>query len=60
MLNIRNFTADPYPKNPAPAQLVMPDFSKAPGGFGAGATGSDIKMYFVVLEEYNTCVNWVL
>jgi hypothetical protein len=45
-------TANPYPTNLPPANLVMPDFSKSPGGFGVGATASNKKIYLAVLEEY--------
>lgn len=31
----------------------MPDFSKSPGGFGAGAAGVDAPFYLVVIEEYS-------
>jgi len=46
--------ANPYPTNPAPSQLWMPDFSKNPGGWGAGSTISGGKFYLTVLEEYGT------
>ena len=45
-------TANPYPANLPPANLVMPDFSKSPGGFGAGVAASNKKIYLAVLEEY--------
>lgn len=47
-------TAVPYAKNPAPAQLTMPDFATSPGGFAAGATGSNVNMQLVVIEEWGT------
>ncbi|KAJ6605646.1 hypothetical protein B0H10DRAFT_1922686 [Mycena sp. CBHHK59/15] len=43
---------NPSPKNPAPAQLIMPDFSKNPGGWGAGASDSNGQFALVVMEEY--------
>ncbi|EIW59691.1 uncharacterized protein TRAVEDRAFT_121678 [Trametes versicolor FP-101664 SS1] len=50
-----NYPAVPYPKNPAPAQLTMPDFSKAPGGFGSPQTASDKTVQLAVLEEWAGC-----
>ncbi|THV03896.1 hypothetical protein K435DRAFT_791468 [Dendrothele bispora CBS 962.96] len=47
-----NFPGNPNPSNPPPAQLIMPDFSKNPGGFGTGAVDSDGKFQIAVLEEY--------
>ncbi|KAK7469345.1 hypothetical protein VKT23_003825 [Stygiomarasmius scandens] len=47
-----NFPGNPNPSNPPPAQLVMPDFSKNPGGFGTGKVDSDGKFVLAVLEEY--------
>lgn len=44
--------AVPYAKNPAPAQLTMPDFSKSPGGFGAGQSASNVNFTLLVVEEY--------
>lgn len=53
------FIANPNPANPPPAQLVMPDFSISPGGFGVGATAQDATFYFAVMEEWATCaVRW--
>lgn len=46
--------AVPYAKNPPPAQFTMPDFSKAPGGFAAGASASDLPVQLVVVEEWGT------
>jgi len=50
-----NYPTDPVPSHPLPSSFVMPDFSIAPGGFGTGATGSNVTMYLIVLEEYSTC-----
>ncbi|KAF9013546.1 hypothetical protein BDQ17DRAFT_1419694 [Cyathus striatus] len=47
-----NYPGNPSPKNLAPSQLVMPDFSKLGGGFGVGKTTSNATFHFVVLEEY--------
>ncbi|KIP05179.1 hypothetical protein PHLGIDRAFT_108593 [Phlebiopsis gigantea 11061_1 CR5-6] len=47
-----NYPAVPYPTNPPPSQLTMPDFSKAPGGFAAGAEASNLPVKFVVVEEW--------
>jgi hypothetical protein len=44
-----------YPINPAPPTLVMPNFSQRPGGFAAGATGSNVLVYLAVLEEWAQC-----
>jgi hypothetical protein len=33
----------------------MPDFSQRPGGFAAGATGSNVPVYLTVLEEWAVC-----
>ncbi|KAG7088325.1 hypothetical protein E1B28_012334 [Marasmius oreades] len=49
-----NYPGNPSPSNLPPAQLVMPDFSKNPGGFGAGASASNQTVYLAVLEEYAT------
>ncbi|OJT13825.1 hypothetical protein TRAPUB_9595 [Trametes pubescens] len=53
--NGSDVAAVPYPKNPAPAQLTMPDFSKAPGGFGSAQTASDQTVQLAVLEEWSGC-----
>ncbi|KAJ7134724.1 hypothetical protein C8R44DRAFT_610519 [Mycena epipterygia] len=47
-----NYPGNPNPSNPPPAQLVMPDFSKNPGGFGAGASATNATFYLAVFEEY--------
>ncbi|KAJ3799065.1 hypothetical protein GGU11DRAFT_743742 [Lentinula aff. detonsa] len=47
-------TGNPNPSNPAPAQLIMPDFALSPGGWGVGETMSNGTFYLVVLEEYVT------
>ncbi|KAJ7134726.1 hypothetical protein C8R44DRAFT_829132 [Mycena epipterygia] len=49
-----NFPGNPSPKNPPPAQLIMPDFSANPGGWGTGASDSNGSFALVVLEEYAT------
>ncbi|KAF9267336.1 hypothetical protein L218DRAFT_894502 [Marasmius fiardii PR-910] len=49
-----NYPGNPSPSNLPPAQLTMPDFSKNPGGFGAGASTSNQTVYLAVLEEYAT------
>lgn len=51
-----NYPGNPNPPNPPPAQLVMPDFSKNPGGFGVGAPDSNATVYLAVLEEFATGV----
>ncbi|KAI0352669.1 hypothetical protein OH77DRAFT_1362943, partial [Trametes cingulata] len=50
-----NYPAVPYPKNPPPPQLTMPDFSKSPGGFGGARTASDQTVQLAVLEEWAGC-----
>ncbi|CAG7848657.1 SubName: Full=Uncharacterized protein {ECO:0000313/EMBL:CCA70606.1} [Serendipita indica DSM 11827] len=45
----------PNPNPPVPSSLTMPDFSMAPGGFGTGATASNLPLYLHVIEEWNTC-----
>lgn len=45
----------PNPNPPVPDHLVMPDFSQRPGGFGTGATASDLSVWIYVIEEWNTC-----
>lgn len=47
-------TGNQFPPNPAPSQLTMPDFSN-PSGLGTGASLSDVPLYLVVLEEWNSC-----
>ncbi|CAL1712867.1 unnamed protein product [Somion occarium] len=47
-----NYPAIPYAQHPAPAQFIMPDFSKPQGGFGGGKAVSDYKFQFVVFEEW--------
>ncbi|EPQ54454.1 hypothetical protein GLOTRDRAFT_139041 [Gloeophyllum trabeum ATCC 11539] len=49
-----NYPAVPYPTNPPPSQLVMPNLAQSPGGFGAGATAVDATFYLVVLEEWDS------
>ncbi|EGN98287.1 hypothetical protein SERLA73DRAFT_109679 [Serpula lacrymans var. lacrymans S7.3] len=48
------FSEENYPgtNNPVPAQLVMPDLAISPGGFGAGANGTNAIFYIVVIEEW--------
>ncbi|EIN12882.1 hypothetical protein PUNSTDRAFT_60385 [Punctularia strigosozonata HHB-11173 SS5] len=50
-----SYPTNPWPVNPPPAQLVMPNFSISPGGFGTGKTASDVPMYLAVVEEYLEC-----
>jgi hypothetical protein len=47
------------PTNLPPAQLVMPDFSKNPGGFGVGASATNATYYLAVFEEYSTSTSSV-
>lgn len=47
-----NYPAVPYPTNPPPPQLTMPDFSQSPGGFAAGAEASNLTVQLTVIEEY--------
>ncbi|KAJ7147061.1 hypothetical protein C8R43DRAFT_538853 [Mycena crocata] len=49
-----NFPGNPNPPNTAPAKLVMPDFSKNPGGWGTGASDNNAEFALVVMEEYAT------
>ncbi|KAH7912536.1 hypothetical protein BJ138DRAFT_776434 [Hygrophoropsis aurantiaca] len=49
-----NYPGNPNPQNPAPPQLTMPDLADSLGGFGAGAYGSNIKLYLVVIEEWGS------
>ncbi|KAI0087821.1 hypothetical protein BDY19DRAFT_892506 [Irpex rosettiformis] len=43
----------PYPKNPAPPRLIMPDFSKnAPAGWSAGEFAHDLPLQLFVIEEW--------
>ncbi|KAK7056905.1 hypothetical protein VNI00_002623 [Paramarasmius palmivorus] len=49
-----NYPGNPYPPNLPPAQLIMPDFSKNPGGFGGGASCENQTVWLAVLEEYAT------
>lgn len=44
----------PNPPNPPPPQLTMPDFSVSPGGFATGATGSNVPVQLVVIEEWGS------
>lgn len=47
------YTAVPYPKDPAPAQLTMPDFSKnALAGWSAGESAHDLQLQLLVIEEW--------
>ncbi|OSD07417.1 hypothetical protein PYCCODRAFT_1430664 [Trametes coccinea BRFM310] len=50
-----NYPAVPYPKNPAPAQLTMPDFSKAPAGWAGAQSASNKTVQLAVLEEWAGC-----
>jgi len=47
-----NYPAVPYVTHPAPAQLTMPDFSQAQGGWGSGQSASNVNLTLVVIEEY--------
>ncbi|THH28710.1 hypothetical protein EUX98_g5493 [Antrodiella citrinella] len=47
-----NYPAVPYTTAPAPAELTMPDFSKAPGGWGSGKSVSNYNASLVVIEEW--------
>ncbi|GJE91616.1 hypothetical protein PsYK624_077660 [Phanerochaete sordida] len=47
-----NYPAVPYPKNPLPSVLTMPDFSVAPGGFGSGEHASNLPLQLTVIEEF--------
>jgi len=47
-----NYPGNPNPTNPPPPQLVMPDFSLLPGGFGIGTNPSAVPVYLAVMEEY--------
>jgi hypothetical protein len=49
--DLANYPAVPYARHPAPAYLVMPDFSKL-GGMGAGESISNAIFYLAVFEEY--------
>ncbi|KAJ7505243.1 hypothetical protein B0H11DRAFT_1977675 [Mycena galericulata] len=48
-----NYPGNPNPPNTPPAQLVMPNFSAPPGGFGAGASVTNATFYLAVFEEYS-------
>ncbi|KAK7681587.1 hypothetical protein QCA50_015320 [Cerrena zonata] len=48
-----NYPAVPYPKNPAPDHLTMPDFSQPEGGFGAGKAATNYQFQLVVIEEWD-------
>ena len=47
--------AMPYPTNPAPSNLTMPNFAEGQGGFGTGKTASNATFYLTVLEEWDDC-----
>lgn len=47
-----NYPAVKYPKDPAPPQLTLPDFSKSPGGFASGAHASNLPMQLTIIEEW--------
>ncbi|KAJ7259545.1 hypothetical protein B0H12DRAFT_418620 [Mycena haematopus] len=49
-----NYPGNPSPSNTPPPTLVMPNFSIAPGGWGAGASATNATFYLAVLEEYST------
>ncbi|KAK7056906.1 hypothetical protein VNI00_002624 [Paramarasmius palmivorus] len=48
----QNYPGVPYATHPAPAQLVMPDFSRYYSGFGGGQSASNAPVYLAVIEEY--------
>ncbi len=50
-----NYPAVPYPKNPAPAQLTMPNFSQSQGGWGSPQSASDKTWQLAVIEEWDGC-----
>ena len=45
----------PYPDNPTPAALTMPDFATLPEGFGRGEDATNRPVYLAVLEEWAEC-----
>nr|GAT60134.1 predicted protein [Mycena chlorophos] len=49
-----NYPGNTNPTNLPPATLTMPNFSKSPGGFGAGLAEANQNCAFVVMEEYAT------
>ncbi|KAF4617698.1 hypothetical protein D9613_005810 [Agrocybe pediades] len=49
-----NYPGNPNPPNPAPHQLIMPDFTKVGKGFSSGATAHNATFYLAVMEEYGT------
>ncbi|KAI0662078.1 hypothetical protein C8Q70DRAFT_962497 [Cubamyces menziesii] len=55
LMPLPSFLAVPYPKNPAPPQLTMPDFSVSPGGFGPSQTATNKTVQLAVLEEWAGC-----
>lgn len=54
-LNVFSPIAVPFPINPAPPRLMMPNFAQPLGGFGRGESASDETFFFAVLEEYGDC-----
>lgn len=48
-------TAVPYPQNPAPPNLTMPNFDLPQGGFGGGNEASNSTFWVMVLEEWDDC-----
>ena len=50
-----NYPAVPNPTNPAPPQLVMPNFSQPEGGWGSGQAASDKTFTLAVVEEWDGC-----
>ncbi|KAF9013542.1 hypothetical protein BDQ17DRAFT_610937 [Cyathus striatus] len=52
--SLPNYPGNPYPSNPPPQQLVMPNFAKLPKGFGCGINASNQTVYIAVIEEYAT------
>jgi len=50
-----NYPAVPYPTNPAPAQLTMPDFSVVQSGWGRGFSCDNCTFQIMVMEEWDDC-----
>ena len=50
-----NYPAVPYPKNPAPPQLTMPNFSQSLGGWASPQSASDKTWQIAVIEEWDGC-----
>ncbi|GBE85067.1 hypothetical protein BKA93DRAFT_733296 [Sparassis latifolia] len=50
-----NYPAVPWPTNPPPSQLTMPDFSTVESGWGRGFNCTNCTFYITVLEEWDDC-----